>query len=258
MTNVKKNQRLKAILDYLIKNGGASVKEISEQMNVSEMTARRDLYLLRGQNLILYISGVAIYNSNHLKPPVYQLTEEQSLNNEKKKRIGEKAASLIVPGDTVIIDVGSTTEELACHFPDVSPCTVLCYNVNILNKLIDRPGLDLLFMGGTYHRDTQMFESPEGIHFVKRTRASKFFLSAAGVSDLLGITCVNQYEIEAKQASMQVAQQKILLVDSSKFDKVCPALVAQLSEINTVVTDDGIPDHWAGTLEYLGVKLLVC
>lgn len=260
MTNTQKNKRLKAILDYLIKNGGASVKDIAEQMNVSEMTARRDLYTLREQNLILYISGVAIYNSTQIKRSGkdYQLTQEQMLNNEKKQRIGAKAASLITCGDTIIIDTGSTTEELVRHFPDVSPCTVLCYNANILNGLICREGINLLLMGGIYHRNTQMFESPEGISFIQRTRASKFFLSAAGISELLGITCINQYEIEAKRASMQVAQERILLADSSKFDKICPALVGQLSEINTVVTDSEIPDHWVSTLEQHNIRLLLC
>lgn len=85
-----------------------------------------------------------------------------------------------------------------------------------------------------------------------------FFLSAAGISDLLGITCVNQYEIEVKQASMQVAQQKILLADSSKFGKIRPALFAQISEIDTVVTDSDITPEWVEVLEQHGIEVLTC
>lgn len=261
MTNVQKRERQKAIMDCLVQTRRASVKELAEKMSVSEMTIRRDLYSLREQNLILYISGVAIYNSNQVRGMggrPYRLTEQQQLNNEKKRRIGEAAASMIVPGDTIIIDTGSTTEELVRFFPHVSPCTVLCYNVNILNGLIDREGIDLMVIGGVYHRNAQMFESPEGVSFIKRTRASKLFISAAGISEFLGLTCVNQYEIEVKRASLQVAQEKILLADSSKFDQVRPALFGQLSELDCIVTDDEISDQWVNTLEHYGIKLVVC
>ena len=260
MKSNDKNNRLKGILDYLIECGGASVKDIAQHMNVSEMTARRDLYSLKEQNLILYISGVAIYNINQARTrdDDYQLSHEQSTNNERKSRIGIKAASLIRPGDTIIIDTGSTTEELARHFPDISPCTVLCYNANIFNYLSTHADLNILMTGGSYHRNTQMFECPEGISFIRRTRANMFFLSAAGISDLLGITCVNQYEIEVKQASMQVAQQKILLADSSKFGKIRPALFAQISEIDTVVTDSDITPEWVEVLEQHGIEVLTC
>lgn len=259
MTNSGKNKRLKEILDYLIENGGASVKDIAKQMNISEMTARRDLYSLREQNLIRYISGVAIYNACQINKSgtTYQLTQEQLINNDHKRRIGVKAASLVVPGDTVIIDTGSTTEQLALNFPQVSPCTVLCYNANILKALIDREDINLMLVGGTYHRNAQMFESPEGISFINRTRASKVFLSAAGISELLGITCVNQYEIEVKQASMRTAQTRILLADSSKFEKIRPALFAQLSDIDIVITDDQIPDSWLETLARHNIEVLI-
>jgi DeoR family deoxyribose operon repressor len=100
-----------------------------------------------------------------------------------------------------------------------------------------------------------MLESPEGIQLINRTRASKVFLSAAGVSEQLGITCANQYEIESKKAIINAALSRILLVDSSKFGKIRPALFAQLSDIDAIVTDDDIPTEWRDIIDKLKITL---
>lgn len=258
--NNKKTVRLKNIIAFLKDCNGASLKNIADYLQVSEMTARRDLYELREQNVIHYISGVAIFNPDsqrHNEQCPYDLVGEKLVNNDMKERIGKAAATLLTAGDTVIIDTGTTTEHFAKHIPDQVPLTVLCYNINIMSELIRRSHLNLLFAGGIYHENTQMFESPEGLSLINRTRATKVFLSAAGVSELLGITCRNHYEIDTKRAIINAALKRILLVDSSKFNRIRPALFAQLTDIDTIVTDDGISSEWIEILKKNDIEILI-
>jgi DeoR family deoxyribose operon repressor len=179
----------------------------------------------------------------------------QNINVDEKRIIGNFAASLIESGDVIIIDTGTTTEHLVYNIPDDLKITALCFNFNIVNQLLNRKQIHLLFAGGVYHKNTQMCESPEGIQLINRTRATKVFLSAAGISEQLGITCVNQYEVESKKAIIKAALQKILLADSSKFNKIRPALFAQLSDVDVIVTDNGITAGWIEIIRNRGIAL---
>lgn len=256
----KRELRLQEIITLLKEHSGATIKDISSAMGVSDITIRRDLYELRDRNLIHYISGVAIYTPQNeasedpMKRP-YKLCKEKQINFDKKAKIGRLATTLLHPGDNIIIDTGSTTEQFAQQIPDNLPMTALCYNVNIMNELLQRKEINLLSAGGIYHRNTQMFESPEGLALINRTRASKVFLSAAGISEQLGITCVNQYEVAVKKAIIEASLSRILLIDSSKFDVIRPAFFAQLSDVDAIVTDDGIPPLWIDLLRERNIQL---
>ncbi len=256
----KRELRLQNIIDYLKHHSGASIHEVASAMETSDITTRRDLYELRDRGLIHYISGVAIYapppppRDDPVQKP-YKLCAEKQINFDKKEKIGRLATTLLQPGDNIIIDTGSTTERFAQQIPSDLPMTALCYNVNIMNELVQRREIKLLSAGGTYHRNTQMFESPEGLELINRTRASKVFLSAAGISEQLGITCVNQYEVPVKKAIIEASLSRILLVDSSKFDVIRPAFFAQLSAVDVIVTDDGIPECWIDLLNNRNIQL---
>lgn len=102
-----------------------------------------------------------------------------------------------------------------------------------------------------------MFESPEGISLIKKTRATKVFVSAAGVHENLGVTCSNNYEVLTKQAIINSSLEKILLVDSSKFGVVKSAYFADLDDFDTIITDDGISNEWKEIIHTKGIKLII-
>jgi len=107
--------------------------------------------------------------------------------------------------------------------------------------------------GGTAY--TVDYAGKKGLELINRPRASKVFLSAAGISEQLGITCVNQYEVPVKKAIIEASLSRILLVDSSKFDVIRPAFFAQLSAVDVIVTDDGIPECWIDLLNNRNIQL---
>ena len=252
----KREKRLNEIISILKDKNGSSIKELASSLDVSEMTIRRDLNTLKLENVITLVHGAAIYNSdNKLKDKNYDLFSEKDKQANEKYNIGKKAISLLEPNDVIIIDTGTTTEYIARLIPDDLPLTIICYTTNVLVEIYKKPLINIIFAGGFYHRNSQMFESPESIELIKRTCANKVFTSASGISKELGITCVNHYEIETKCTAIKSAFEKILLVDSTKFDKIGPAYFANISDFDVVITDSGIEKKWINYINGLDIQL---
>lgn len=255
-----KIERLKQVVSILRERNGAAIKDLAGNLGVSEMTIRRDLERLRLDNVISLVHGAAIYKSGSSPngPDAdYHVAIEEAVSNPEKERIGKAAARMVSPGDTIIIDIGTTTEMLAKHLLQNCPITVLCFTMNVLADL-HRKNVDTLILGGGYyHASTQLFESAEAVSLVRRIRATKLFLSAAGVNRDMGLTTVNQYEVHIKQACIESSLKKILLVDSKKFDQVRPAYVAPLNAVDVVITDTGISPAWIRVLEEMGITVQV-
>jgi len=257
---IGKNNRVNYLLNRLSIDGFSSIKELSKKLEVSEMTIRRDLWELSKSNIVTLIPGGAILKKN---PPIdkdeekYLIQAAESLMLEEKIKISRKAASLIEPNDVIVIDTGSTTENLPKFIPENMPLTVICYALNILFNVYENKNWKLIFPGGYFHGDTLMLESPEGIEMIKRIRANKSFISAAGVSEKLGVTCATAYEKETKRAVIESSDKKILLVDSTKFGKIKISHFADLTDFDIIITDIGISKEFVNIIKNIGIKLYI-
>ncbi|MEA4854460.1 MAG: DeoR/GlpR family DNA-binding transcription regulator [Christensenella sp.] len=255
----KKSERANAILEILSHRNGESLKSIAQELDVSEMTIRRDIGILQEKKLVTLIQGVAIYNhhpSSSILNKQYDFQSEKETYSDEKERIGIKAASLLKPNDVIVIDTGTTTEQLAKHLPADLNLTVVCYNMNTLMYVKEKTDR-IIFGGGHYHRNTQMFQSPEGVALISRTNSNKAFISAAGVSSKLIASCIDQYETNTKKAAIESAIEKILLVDSSKFDRICPVTFATLKEFDVIITDNNLSEEWVQYIHDLDIKLFL-
>lgn len=255
---MSKTNRLNDIVSFLKEHNGASIKELATAFEVSEMTIRRDLLFLERKHTIKLVHGAAIYNNDatmFYDEKDYDLHNESVKQSMEKSKIGQFAATLIEPNDTIILDTGTTTEQIAHFIPNNIPLTVLCYNMNTLMALSNKPNVNIIFAGGYYYKNTQLFQSPEGIRMIRRIRASKAFISAAGISQRLGATCVEQIEVDTKIATINSSLTKILVCDSSKFDKIGPSYFAQISDFDAIITDKNIPSDWIDYLEAVRINL---
>lgn len=256
----KKLQRANKIIDILKEKNGATVKELALTLKVSEMTIRRDLEILKSNNIINNVYGAAIYNpSNNIEKleSFYDIENELIKHENEKIKIGKAAAGLINQDDIIIIDTGTTTEKLAEFIDNNLNISVLIYNTNILMALSKKKNIELIFSGGYFHPNTMMFESPEGISLIEKTRATKVFVSAAGIHENLGVTCSNNYEVLTKQAIIKSSVEKILLVDSEKFGVVKSSYFAELTDFDTIITDNKITPKWHKKINDLGIKLII-
>ncbi len=255
-----KNQRLKSIINLLEVKKVVHIKELMERFKVTEMTIRRDLRILKDDMIVELIPGGAIlksYTDSEEEYENYLITHAETKRIREKARIGQKAASLIKPNETIAIDVGSTTEHVAKFIHENIPVSVLCYGLNILVEIYRKKNCSPIFAGGYYHDDSMMFETREGIDLIKRIRADKAFISAAGVHSNFGITTVNNYEVDAKQAVMHSSKSNILLTDSTKFGKTRMAYFAELQDFDMIITDSEISDEYRSIIAELGIELIV-
>lgn len=252
----KKLQRQNELIRIIKAQGLLPIKSLASILQVSEMTVRRDLEALQyiassdsKKTTSLSASGSSINGTE------YSLLQALEKSNEQKNRIGAFAASLIRPNDVVIIDTGSTTARILPHIPSNKNLTVLCYNANVMLELRYKAGIQLLFCGGVYHQNTEMFESPEGIHFIERTRANKVFLSAAGVHKELGITCANAHEVPTKNAIIKSSSERILMLDSGKFDQIRSSYFCELNDVTAIITDSDLSADWQARIADKGITL---
>lgn len=253
----KKNERLNHLLEILRKQNGVTIRELSQLLDVSEMTVRRDLDMLKAKNVILDIPGAAVLNTQYTYygEDEYQLTMATRSHAKEKECIGRFAATLIQPEDCVIIDNGSTVEYLVDNIEKDTKMTIFTCNLNILNKVCGNPNISIIFGGGYYHPDTTLFESSENIALIKTIRATKVFASAAGVHDKMGVTCMSKYELDIKQAIIASGAEKILLVDSSKFGMIKPCFITDIDIFDRVITDVNISEEWADIIRQKGIVL---
>lgn len=255
--NSKKANRLDKMKKLLMTQTGISLKEFAVQLGVSEITIRRDLQLLEAQGIVRLINGVAIYRTNDNLPlyPEYNLEYEQTIFQKNKERIGKRAASLIEPNDVVAIDSGSTTSYLSKNLPYDIHITVLTSSMNVLMDLNDHHNCDIICAGGYLYPNTRMFHCPEGISMINRTCINKVFISAAGISEKLNVTCIAPHEMDAKRALMDSGQTRILLADSSKFGKIFPTVFSYIKNFDIIITDKGLSESWISEIKELGITL---
>ncbi len=254
---MNKHRRMQEIVNTLRIRNMVNIRELTRKFEVSEMTVRRDLNLLAEENLIDLIPGGAMLKRPEESENRYLVTNEESVRTIEKLKIGQRAVSLVQPNETIILDIGTTTEYLAKFLREDSPITVLCYSLNSLVEVYKKKNCAIIFSGGYFHPETMMFESQEGIELIRRTRADKAFVSAAGIHDELGVTTVYPHELQAKKTILSSTKNRVLVVDSSKFGTIKSVYFAELGDFQTIITDGGIPEKYATFIRDRGIELIV-
>ena len=246
-------------LDLLKTHQRLSVKELARTLNVSEMTIRRDLELLRKNHVLERSYGYAALaeggDGYSYDGETYDLRRARIQFLNEKDRIAKFAASLVEPDDWIFLDNGTTVSRIVAYLPTDFSFTALCYNYTILVELLKRPNIEVIFPGGYYHPEDYNFTSPEAVEFICRHRANKSFISASGVHRSLGITCINAHIVDNKRALMESSAKRILLADSSKFDLGKANHFAELSDMDMVITDTKLSPAWRANLADMRLEL---
>ncbi|MDR3130824.1 MAG: DeoR/GlpR family DNA-binding transcription regulator [Treponema sp.] len=253
--------RREKILASLKDGNVLSIGALSEAHKVSAMTIRRDLEFLAEQGAVQFYRGGAVINPQFFEedphPDNYYLQQQAMLHKEEKTLIAKEAAALPLPQETVMLDSGTTIYYLARELPGSRNLTLISWSLNVIEELIRQSRHKILVQGGIYHPETRMFENNQGLDIIKNSRASRAFISAGGFHMNLGITTPFHYEIETKRAAIKYSMTSILLIDSFKFDKVCSAYMADLSDFQAVITDSGIPPEYRDFILSAGIELII-
>ncbi|MFC3219161.1 DeoR/GlpR family DNA-binding transcription regulator [Tianweitania populi] len=234
---MKKPERLAMLAAQLKAEGVLHLKQAAERLGVSEMTVRRDL--AAAPDTFHYLGGYILAPQTE-RDGLYRLDKENDEHAEAKDAACRRVAALIAPGDTIFLDCGTTTPHLIAYLPTEVPLTVVCYSLNIANRLAQRPNIRMILLGGLFHPAAQTFSGDEAIHAMEHLRINHAILSAGGVHDQQGVTCSNFNEVPIKQIAMQRALRKTLVIDSSKLRTVRPAFFAKISQFDEIVTENGL------------------
>jgi len=229
-------------------------KELSRSFNVSIATIRRDLAQLERRGLLRRTRGGALLPQKGQDPYEVPYELKSSLKLHEKIRIAEAAACLIKPGDTVILDSGSTTFQLAKRIKGMS-ITVIALDVILASELARGGNADVVVIGGQVRRGFYSIVGRPAEEMLKTMHVAKTFLSADSVHLETGVTNVTLAEAPIKDLAIKAAREVILVVDSSKFGQIAPFKVCDLESVDHIITDSGLPSEIADGIRSRGISL---
>lgn len=223
------------MLRRLAAHGEVGFTELADEFGVSEMTIRRDLETLEADGLARRVRGGAIsVVSRSYEPP---LAVRASTNSAAKTAIGIAAAALVNDGDTVIIDVGTTTLELARALHGHRGLTVVTASLPIAVELGNDPDIRVIVTGGQVRNGELSLTGGIAEDAFRALNCDLAFIGVAGICATPGLTEYNQGDARVKRAAIAAARRSVVLADSSKLGRVAFATVAPLSAIDAVVTE---------------------
>jgi len=232
------NQRREKILELIREDGHAKVLDLSRIFKVTEVTIRQDLEKLEIEGSITREHGGAYLKNMDLNVRNFSLQNQDNL--AEKRMIARKALEFIEEGDTIILDSGSTTTELAKIITGFRNLTVITNALNIGLILGAEPGINVILTGGEFKAPTLSLTGQKAADFFQNLHVDKLFLATAGVSLKSGLTYPGISDICVKRAMIESANVTYLLADSTKIGKNAFASLGALSLINYLITDSGI------------------
>jgi DeoR family transcriptional regulator of aga operon len=232
MFPVERRNRIMAILQ---REGRCLVGDLARKLNVSEVTIRQDLDVLADRGLLGRTHGGAVLKSKFGLEQPFQIVA--TAFQAEKQRIAQAAAALLAPGDTVILDVGTTVTEVANQLREAKALTVFTNGLNIATILEDNPDITTIVTGGTLRAKQHSLVNPYAGLILDKINVDLAVLGASGIAAGQGITNVNIAEAELKALFIKVAQRRVVVADSSKIGKVSLAKVADLDRIDLLITD---------------------
>jgi DeoR/GlpR family transcriptional regulator of sugar metabolism len=229
------NQRREKIIDLLREDGSAKVAELASIFKVTDVTIRQDLEKLEQKGLIIKEHGGAFLKNAQDSVQKIELMNKDHM--ELKSLIGKHCLSYIEDGDTIILDSGSTTTEIAKQLSGFHNLTVITNALNIALILGSRPGIEVIMTGGEFKPPTLSLTGQKAAEFFKGLYVNKLFLATAGISLKSGLTYPSISDLVVKKAMIDAAEYTYLVADSSKVGKSSLASLGAVGLVDYVVTD---------------------
>jgi DeoR/GlpR family transcriptional regulator of sugar metabolism len=238
----------------LQKKGYVGLAELVDELGASSATVRRDLAYLEEHNLLVRTHGGAMTasRSTSLEP---SLKVKRGRMPEAKRAIGQAAAALVSPGETILLDAGSTTWEVANCLPRQFHLEIVSNDLEILKLLADIPSFEVVDTGGVVRRSVYSLMGHVTENFIRSLRVNWTFLGADAIDPQYGITNVNLEEVPIKQAMIRAAMKAVIVADHTKFGCAAFASVGSLRDVHMVITDSGLSPELANAVREAGVEL---
>lgn len=249
----RNNERRGRLLEFIRVRGFAGVDELVRELGVSESTVRRDLDALEEQGAARRTHGGALYAGG--LPRLGEFDERQPLHWAAKRAIAARAASVIADGETVLLDGGTTTYEVARLLVGRS-LQVVTNSLPVANLFATESRTDLVLLGGYVSPRTGVCLGPYANELLGRLHVTTTVLSAAGIAEE-GLFNAHLLLAETEQAMLRAAGRVIVVADGSKFGRRSLTLVSPLDAIDVVVSDESLSGDWRRRIAAAGAELLL-
>jgi len=250
---VQNHERRSRLLDIIRIRGFASLDELVRELAVSESTVRRDLDALEDQGSARRTHGGVLYSGG--MPRLAEFDDRQPANWAAKRAIAAAAATMIEDGETVLLDGGTTTYEVARLLVGRS-LQVVTNSLPVANLFASESRTDLVLLGGYVSPRTGVCLGPYANELLGRLHVTTTVLSAAGISEE-GLFNAHLLLAETEQAMLKAASRVMVVADSSKFGRKSLTLVSGLEAIDIFVSDDGLPQRWRDIVTANTATLLI-
>lgn len=251
MTLHQLNQRQQMILNRMAEDGEVKIAELKIMFDVTEMTLRRDLEKLEHWGYIRRIFGGAILLGKDIA-----LQERTSVLIEEKARIGKRAASLVEPGDSIFLDGGSTTLQVAKYLQPDRQITVVTNALNIAAELQNKC-IPTIVIGGMMLDSTATLVGPVAAAALAKMAFNRVFIGTTGITVKHGYSNSNMHEAEIKQLAIAKATEVNVVADHTKFGRQDLFSFAPLHGIHRIVTDGSPGEELRAALEEASVDILL-
>lgn len=235
-----KKERLIAIQKAVDEKGIVNVNELIEALDVSDMTIRRDLDELAKAGKIHRIHGGAQRVEN-IEDVELTRNEKTIVNSELKEQVAKKAADLIVPGDTLYLGPGTTIEPLIKYVEHPEQIRVVTNNLPVFEAW-KQTDAEIVLIGGNFRKKSGAFIGGLAEQMLRELKFTKAFVSANGINDE-NVMTANAEEGQTQAVALNNAQEKIMMIDETKFNRNDFYRYYSLYNIDCIITSDGLDDN---------------
>ena len=248
-------ERHEKILAKLNEKGKVEVPDLSESLNVSEVTIPKDLRILEDKGLLFRTHGGATKTNPYTSDKPVQ--EKEFVNITEKNSIAKEAVKLIGDNDSIILGSGTSILAMARCLDPEHPLNVITSAINVSMELAQHENIEILQLGGHLRHSSTSVVGSYAESFLDNITCGMYFLGVDGIDLDFGITTTNLGEASLNQKCIEVAQVTVVLADSSKFGKRGFGRICNLDQIQHIITDGGVSTEIVQELENRGIKVSI-
>jgi len=251
------SQRRLQISELVRQHGSVQVAALANRFGVSMQTVRKDLRYLAERGVMARAYGGAI-DSNMVGGPLAEPPYEakRTVHLDEKRRIGQRAAALVKPGDTIAIDSGTTAIQLAEALPNIE-VTVVTNDFGVLTALTPKSNIRIVMLGGELRRKNMAFYGGLTVEALDALHVDRLFLGVDGLDLERGITTHYEPEAMLNRKMVEAARMVIAITDSSKFGKICLHRIIPIADLHVLITDTDAPEDIRQASQQLDFELLL-
>lgn len=250
-----KEERHSSIMNLLLQRESILVTELADILNVSSVTIRKDLSELEKDQRLYRNHGKAILISPYA--PNRTISEKEKYHTDEKMLIGAFGAQLIEPNDSIIIASGTSVHALARSISPDLQLTVITASLKVSDILSTNDNANIIQLGGSLRHSSLSVVGNNAEEFLANFACSKLFLGVDGIDLEFGITTTDMQEASLNRVMMKAAQKTIVLADSSKFGRRGFSKIANMEDIDHIITDSNVSASVVKQIEEMGIELTI-